>query len=863
MGKSLVIVESPTKAKTISKFLSKDYIVVSSMGHVRDLPSSAKEVPAKYKKEKWANLGVDIENSFAPLYVIPDKKKKLINELKAKLKDAKEVILATDEDREGEAISWHLLDVLKPKVPVKRMVFHEITKEALAKALDNFREVDMNLVNAQEGRRILDRLVGYTVSPVLWKKVAPKLSAGRVQSAALKLVCDRERLRMGFKTATYADMLADFEFEKQKFSAQLWTVGADRIAGSADFDRETGELIAKKNLRLLSFEEVLELKTDLEKADYSVLGVESKQQLRSPSPPFTTSTLQQEASKKLGLSAKETMRIAQKLYENGLITYMRTDSLHLSEQAIKAARSHVEKSFGKDYLSKDVRRYKTKSKGAQEAHEAIRPAGSNFVFPNKAGLMGKELGLYDLIFKRTVATQMAEARLKLTTVKIKAAATVAAEFVARGKVVEFPGFFRAYAGVVDDKDEDGGLLPDLKEGDVLKLNELSEQLHQTKPPARYTEASLIKALEAHGIGRPSTYASIMTTIEERAYVRRAGQALVPTFTGMAVTQFLEGNFPDLVSLDFTATMEQSLDEIAEGEREMLKYLQGYFLTDKGLLHQCDLVSARVDGENPRQLKLATLPPDYEIFVGRFGPYLKAKKDGEDVNVSVPETYAPADLTEEMLVELLKMASSGEGGNEGVYLGVDPNSGLGVYLKVGRFGTYLQLGKDSDYDGEKPKRATLPKQINAADLSLVEALDWLSLPKKLGIDPATGADVVAGLGRFGPYLVLNGEYRSLKGLEELFSIDLEEALKRLAEPKATRGGRFGAAKAATPGKILGEMPVNPRSKSKAKPEVIELKSGRYGAYLKYGKTNVAIPKSLDSDKITLEEAVELVKAKLGK
>ncbi|PIQ78929.1 DNA topoisomerase I [Candidatus Peregrinibacteria bacterium CG11_big_fil_rev_8_21_14_0_20_41_10] len=850
MSKSLVIVESPTKAKTISKFLPKGYEVLSSMGHIRDLPSSAKEIPAKYKKEKWASLGVDVENNFEPLYVISPNKKKTVKQLVDSLKGVDELILATDEDREGEAISWHLLQVLKPKVVVKRMVFHEITKGAIEEALTNFRDIDLDLVYAQEGRRILDRLVGYTISPVLWKKIAPKLSAGRVQSVAVALLIERERERMRFKDAEYWDLLAMLNKDKTNFSAQLATVGGKRIAQGSDFERETGQVAKGKDVIVLKQADVEALVPELLKANWSVTDVDTKKQSKAPAPPFITSTLQQEGGRKLGMSARETMSVAQKLYEKGFITYMRTDSFNLSGQAISAARKCVESKYGKEYLYKSVRQYKTKSKGAQEAHEAIRPAGTTFKDPVKTGLVGLELRLYDLIWKRTIATQMAEAQVIYTQATILAEGKKnEAEFKAKGKFIEFPGFFRAYVegsdnpeGALEDQDE---LLPELKVGDKVDCKTLEPLQHLTKPPSRYTEASLIKALESEGVGRPSTYAAVISTIQDRGYVNKVNNALVPTFTAFAVTQLLEKYFPDLVDVKFTAAMEEELDKIAEGKVQWQAYLKEYYSDKKGLKNQVVTVEDKIDPGEARKLDLPVAKElKIEVLVGRYGAYIK--KDGkEELSASIPEEYAPSDLSAEVVEKIFEYGGAQNG--EGKSLGVDKETGQTIYVKIGRYGPYVQLGSDlgEGEEGEKPKRASLTKDLTMEAVTLDQAMQLLSLPRILGDHPETAKVIKAGLGRFGPYIVHDGDFRSLKKEDNLFTIDLKRALELLAEEKKGRGGS----------KVLKELGEYPGSKNK-----MQLLSGRYGHYIKCGKVNVSLPKDVNPDDLTLEQAAALVKGK---
>ncbi|NDD92446.1 type I DNA topoisomerase, partial [bacterium] len=593
-----------TKAKTIRKFLPKAYVVEASMGHVRDLPQSAADIPAALKAQEWTKIGVNVDEDFEPLYVVPKSKSKVIQDLKKKLKDAESVYLATDEDREGESIAWHLLEVLKPKVPVKRMVFHEITKTAIERALQEVRDVDSRLVRAQETRRILDRLVGYTLSPLIWKKIAFGLSAGRVQSVALRVIVERERQRLKFVKADYWDLEAELAKGSESFKAKLLSVKGKRIATGKDFDEDTGKLIAGKDVQLLDETDARKLRESLSSALFTVTSVEEKPSTSRPAPPFITSTLQQEANRKLGLSAKEAMRTAQSLYEEGFITYMRTDSPNLSQEALKAARGCVEDLYGKDYLSPEPRQYTSKARGAQEAHEAIRPAGSNFQHPKDTGLTGVHLALYDMIWKRTVASQMAEARKMTVTAKIEAGPAV---FTASGTRIVFPGFIRAYVEGADDPEaalEDREvLLPDLTVKDTLKSKEIEALQHETKPPARFTEASLVQMLEKEGIGRPSTYASIIGTIVDRGYVRKIGAALVPTFTGFAVTQLLERHFDSLVDTGFTAKMEESLDEIAEGKIEYLPYLRSFYLGKSGLRERVKDQDKNINPEESRTVLL--------------------------------------------------------------------------------------------------------------------------------------------------------------------------------------------------------------------------------------------------------------------
>ncbi len=850
--KSLVIVESPTKAKTIRKYLTDDYIVDSSMGHVRDLPASAKEIPAKFKKEKWANLGINVDENFKPLYVISVNKKKTVKKLKELLKDADELILATDEDREGEGISWHLSEVLKPNIPIKRMVFHEITKEAIQNALNNFRELDMNLVNAQEARRILDRLAGYTISPLLWKKIAPGLSAGRVQSVAVKLLVDRERERIKFRSGQYWDLKALLNStgkDSESFEASMTHLNNKRLANGKDFDESTGKLKQPDAVVLLGEDEANDLKKNLVKAEWSVKNIDKNTQKRSPAPPFITSTLQQEANRKFGFSAKDTMSIAQKLYENGYITYMRTDSTNLSEQAITAARAAVESMYGNDYLYKTVRRYKSKSKSAQEAHEAIRPAGSSFKIPQETGLKSRELKLYDLIWKRTMATQMADATLEFTNVAIEAEiGDTKAQFKASGKEIKFPGYFRAYVEGSDDPDtalvNQEIPLPALNEGAAVNCEKVDSLSHETKPPARFTEASLVKELEKEGIGRPSTYATIISTIQDRRYARKEGNALVPTFTAFAVNELLENHFPDLVDLNFTSEMESKLDEIASGNVDWVNYLEEFYKGDYGLQSKVEKQESQI---NPQEAKKIDLPIEglhgIDIFIGRFGPYAQSKLNDETVSTSLPMDISPSDITVEKLQELLKAS---EGGPQS--LGTDPETGDDIYVLTGRYGPYVQLGLGDDEDKKKkPKRVSLLRGMKPEDIDIDTALKLLSLPRNLGDHPETGKSVRAGVGRFGPYVVHDGNFASLTKDDDVLEIELPRALEllKLSEERKKK-------KVSSIIKELGQHPDDGKD--------IKVLEGRYGPYIKYGKKNISLPNSVEPDKLTIEEAVELIAKK---
>jgi DNA topoisomerase-1 len=844
---TLVIVESPTKARTIGAFLPKGYQVKASMGHVRDLPNSASEIPAAHKGEKWANLGVNTERDFTPLYVVPKEKKKVVKELKEALQQADRLLLATDEDREGESISWHLSQLLSPKVPVQRMVFHEITEPAIRRALENTRELDMELVHAQETRRILDRLVGYTLSPLLWKKVAWGLSAGRVQSVAVRLLVQRERARRAFRSGSYWDLKASLDLDGGDFEARLTHVDGVKVAGGGDFDETTGQLKEGSKVRLLGEAEATELRERLERAPWRVAAVEEKPTVRKPVAPFTTSTLQQEANRKLRLSARETMRTAQGLYERGFITYMRTDSVHLSDQAISAARSCVSEKYGSDYLSPAPRQFTTKARNAQEAHEAIRPSGEQFRSPAETGLEGRDLALYDLIWKRTVASQMADARLTMLAVDLEAAE---ATFRASGKRIDFAGFFRAYVEGSDDPDAalEGQevLLPALRVGDAPACEGVEALAHQTQPPARYSEAALVKMLEKEGIGRPSTYAGIIGTIVDRGYATLQGHALIPSFTAFAVTALLEEHFPDLVDTGFTARMEGTLDEISTGKVEWLPYLEAFYKGEEGLEAQVHRREGDIDPGASRTVALQDLP--CVVRIGRFGAYLETKRVADDgteelLKASLPQEITPADLDAEKAELLLRQKAEGPEA-----IGEDPETGEKIYLLFGQYGPYLQRGQVSE-DNPKPKRASLPKGTSPESLSLEDALGLLRLPRLLGEHPE-GGKVQAGLGRFGPYVVHDkgkGEkdYRSIKGDDDVLGIDLSRALELLAMPKRGRGGRTAL-------KDLG-VP-------EGADDPIQLFDGPYGLYVKQGKVNASLPEGTTADTITLEQAVELLAAK---
>lgn len=837
----LVIVESPTKAKTIRKFLPKNYIVEASMGHVRDLPQSASDIPKALKKEEWAKLGVNVENDFEPLYVVPKGKSKIITELRKKAKTVDAIYLATDEDREGESISWHLMSLLKPKVPVKRMVFHEITKSAIQKALEDCRELDESLVKAQEARRVLDRLYGYTLSPLIWKKIAYGLSAGRVQSTGVKLLAEREEERIRFNSTQYWDIKAKLAKDGKEFDAKLFSVSEKRVASSKDFDSTTGEYKAKNNF-LMKQKDVDDLASKIGKGKWKVLSTEEKASTARPSVPFITSTLQQEGNRKLGLSAKDTMRVAQRLYEEGLITYMRTDSPALSKEAIAAARSSIEDMYGKDYLSKEARQFTSKSKGAQEAHEAIRPAGSEFVHPDKAGLSGKEKALYELIWKRTIASQMAEAQKSTMSIKIEVEEAI---FSASGTRIVFPGFLRVYVEGSDDPEaalEDREvILPEMKKGDDLVALRIDPLSHETKPPARFTEASLVQRLEKEGIGRPSTYATIIGTILDRGYARKEGSALVPTFTGLAVAQLLTRHFPQLVDYNFTSEMENSLDSIAVGEIEWTKYLKGFYLGKKGLKARVEEEEKNIKPDESRTILLPQLKNSVDIKVGRYGPYIIAAGEGKDeVHASIPEDIAPADLKAEDIDELLEMSKKGPEA-----LGHHSKTGEPIYCLVGRYGPYLQLGEKTD-ENPKPRRASLTKEYSPKTITMEQAEKLLSLPRELGEHPETGKVVMVNNGRFGPYVAHDGEFRSLKKDDDVYKVGLERALEILKEEKRGRGGA----------KVLKDFGKHPKTNKK-----MAIYDGKYGAYIKHGTKNITLPEDKRDEKVieklTVEEVAKIV------
>jgi len=860
MAKTLVIVESPAKARTIQRFLdSNDFDIQASFGHIRDLPESADEIPDEIRKKKWGRLGVDTDNDFKPYYVIPNDKRKYVQALKAALKGASEVFLATDPDREGESISWHLKEVLKPKVPVKRIVFHEITESAIREAVKDAHDVNENLVRAQESRRILDRLYGYTLSPVLWKKVQTGLSAGRVQSVAVRLIVEREEERIAFRSATYWDLEAKLSGEGREFGATLARIGDQRVATGKDFDPQ-GAFIGR-NARVISGEAadglVQALRANL---PWTVTSVEEKPGTERPAPPFTTSTLTQESSRKLGFSTERTMQAAQRLFQEGHISYHRTDSTTLSEKALGESAAAIREMFGDSYYA-GPRRYATKVKNAQEAHEAIRP--SDFAAtPANAGLTGDDFRVYELIWKRTMASQMVDARVLRTSVEITGTGTngEAAIFTASGKAIEFAGFRRAYVEGSDDPaaelEDQETVLPKLARGtrivaagsisgaDVLLLN-LESKRHETTPPARYTEASLIKKLEEEGIGRPSTYAATIGTIERRGYVFRQGKALVPSFTAFAVTRLLTGHFSDLVDLEFTAEMEKDLDEISNGEREWLHFIEQFY---RGDAHHRGLEDAAKQAEERADYPLIDVGADPEsgepirVRIGRFGAFLQMGEGGPGKTASLPPSIPPADLTVEKAMALIRAKAEGPR-----LLGTDTGTGQNVYAIHGRFGAYVQLGESPEKGSkEKPKRSSLVGGMTESSVTLDEAMKLLQLPRELGMHPESGDAVVAGLGRFGPYVKHGDDFRSLENDEELFTVDLDHALRLFSEPKRSR--RRQAAK-----KVIASI-VRPEG---APLQVLE---GRYGPYVTDGETNASVPKGTDPGTLTLEAANDLLEAR---
>jgi len=845
----LVIVESPAKARTIARFLGEGFIVESSIGHVRDLPRGADDVPKEHKGKDWARLGVDTENDFKPLYIVPKEKKAQITKLRKLVKEADELYLATDEDREGESIAWHLLETLKPKIPVQRMVFHEITRDAIGRALEETRDIDLRLVDAQEARRILDRLVGYEVSPVLWKMVRPKLSAGRVQSPAIRILVERERERMQFHSAAYWGIEGTFRTREDtdtRFTADLVAIDGERLATGKDFD-ETGTL-ARKGVVLVDEAGAGALASDLEGADFTVRSVERKPYRRSPYPPFRTSTLQQEAGRKLRFTSQRTMQAAQRLYENGYITYMRTDSTELSATAVAAARAEAVELYGQQYIPDAPRVYRKKVRNAQEAHEAIRPAGDRFRSPGKVkGQMDKDAGrLYELIWKRTVACQMADAVGESVSVRLGALAASGTDavFGTSGKIITFPGFLRAYVEGSDDPEADledqERRLPAMADGDSLIGESLEPGGHETKPPNRFTEASLVRKLEELGIGRPSTYASIIQTIQDRGYVFKKGLALVPSFTAFAVVNLLEGHFGNLIDFSFTARMEDDLDKIAAGTEETVPWLSRFYFGNgsPGLKESVSEGLGEIDARQVNSIPIGEDSAGTAVVarVGRFGPYLER---GED-RASIPDDLPPDELTPEKAVELVEAPT---GDRE---LGEDSETGLAVLVRAGRYGPYVQLGEVVK-GGDKPRTASLFKTMELEGVTLEEALLLLTLPRVVGTDPEGGEEITALNGRYGPYLKKDAETRSLETEEQIFSITLAEAKELFAQPKRRRGQRSAAA--------LRELGVDLATGCS-----VVVKDGRFGPYVTDGSVNASLRKDDSVDDVTIERASELLAAR---
>lgn len=869
----LVIVESPAKARTLARFLGKKYRVEASYGHIRDLPESASEVPAEIKGKSWGRLGVDTDGDFTPYYVVPADKKKNVTALKAAMKDASELILATDPDREGESISWHLKELLKPKVKVRRIVFHEITEEAVKAALAEQHDVDENLVRAQESRRILDRLYGYTLSPVLWKKVQTGLSAGRVQSVAVRVIVEREEERLAFRTASYWDLEAKLRGGAIEFPATLAKIGGQRVATGKDFDSK-GQL-ESSTVRLLDETTASELREGLmRRLPWSVTSVEEKPYTQRPAPPFTTSTLQQEANRKLGFSSERTMQIAQRLFQGmdlgggdleGLISYHRTDSTTLSNKALVEAQHAVVELYGADF-HKGPRQYQTKVRNAQEAHEAIRPTDFRRTPASLERILeSDEMRVYDLIWKRAVASQMADAKLLRTSVEItgETGNGTPATFNASGKAIEFAGYLRAYVEGSDDPSaellEQDTVLPKLTVGDqVWSPDKLDQELillgldakgHQTSPPARYTEASLVKKLEEEGIGRPSTYAPTVATIQRRGYISRQGKALVPSFTAFAVTRLLRNHFGDYVDLAFTAEMEEILDKISNGEKDWLVFLAEFYrgdgkhpglehlVEDKGQAIEYPIIELGIDPESNLPIR---------VRIGRYGPFLQmgSQADGGP-RASLPEELAPADLTLDKAIALLKAKAQGPKS-----LGVDPVSSQHVYVMHGRFGAYVQLGETPEDRDIKPRRASLGRDHTEETITLEVALKLLSLPRELGVGE-DGEPILSNVGRFGPYVKQGTEFRSLEDTDDVYTIGLDRAKELLAQPK-----KSGRRQRAEPKelKALGKHPDNG--------ENVRILDGRYGPYVTDGTTNASVPKGTQVEAVTMSVAVELLNARAG-
>ncbi|MXZ23317.1 MAG: type I DNA topoisomerase [Caldilineaceae bacterium SB0665_bin_21] len=861
----LIIVESPTKARTIQRFLPSGYTVLDSRGHIRGMPRSASEIPAKYKKEPWSNLAINVNQDFEPIYIVFPESRDTVRELKQALRTADELLIATDEDREGESIGWHLCDELKPAVPVRRVVFHEITRTAVQEALAHPRELDANLVDAQKARQILDRLIGYTVSPLLWKKIAGRLSAGRVQSVAVRILVDRERERAKFMQGSYWTLVATLaravgSGADDEFRVQLRKLNGLRLAASGDFDDNTGQIKEGLDRLVLGEDQARQAVRQLAEMDWRVQRVAAQVGSRKPSPPFTTSTLQIEANRRLGMSAEHTMRTAQSLYENGHITYMRTDSVSLAPEAVRAARMRVAAQFGADQLTAKPRVFRARQQNAQEAHEAIRPAGERMVPAAEKGLSGRERDLYDLIWRRTVATQMIDAQIRNVTLDVEVAprqapdrpesatdalAVQSAGFRATGVTVLIPGFLLANPDMAAAKS-----LPELAEGDLLAVRHLEPQGRETRPPARYTDASLIKTLTDNGIGRPSTYATIIETVQSRGYCIKRGQQMVPTFMAFAVVKLLEDSLSDLVNFKFTADMETNLDNIAAGDAAWLTYMEDYYLGDQGLEVQIAEYEANIDPGIYRTVELPRCR--YPVVIGRYGPFIEKPAGGDDVSsdasvgrseqrviVSVPEDLAPADVTTELADELFRRKEAGP-----AVLGRDATDSADIQLLHGRFGPYLQLGLPDGADG-RLKRVSLPDGLAPEQVTLEQARELLALPSVLGSHSENGMEVTKHMGRYGPYVSWNGKSASLKGSDTIFNISLARAEALLA---AARPGR------ATQARVLADLGPVPDSDDD---EPVQILDGRYGPYIKYQKVNASLPKDTPVESVDMQLALDLI------
>jgi len=824
------------------------------MGHIRDLPASADEIPAEYKDEDWARLGVKVENGFEPLYVVPSKKREVVKELRQALQESDVLYIATDEDREGESIGWHLVKVLEPDVPVRRMVFHEITEEAIQHALEETRDIDEHLVEAQQTRRILDRLVGYSISPLLWRKIKPKLSAGRVQSVAVRLLVMREKERITFVPATYWDLQAQLR-KGIGFEAEMTHLGGVRLAAGKDFDEDTGRLkedvTEGEDVRLLDEETATALAEQLPDQPWEIVDRKERTRTKSPSAPFITSTLQQEANRKLNLSSSRTMSIAQSLYENGYITYMRTDSTNLSEEAVEGSRRAVSERYGEEYLSDQVRQYSS-SDSAQEAHEAIRPTGTEMKTKEELGLEGIQGALYDLIWKRTLATQMADAQVRYINVYFEAdVGEEAARFRSSGKRIDFPGFFRAFVEGSDDPEveleDQERPLPPLEVGETsvgdpsengekgFRVHSIEPLGHETQPPSRYTEASLVKTLEEEGIGRPSTYASIINTIQNRGYVRKNGSSLVPTFTAFSTNNLMEAQFEPLVDVNFTAEMEEVLDDIARGGTEPDPYLRDFYYGEDGVEPRVEEGLEKIDAREISEISFPKQWGDHVVRVGKYGPYVEGPMNGTTVTASLPDDLAPGDTTEEKLESILEEANRGD-----QVLGIHPEVDLPVLLKSGPYGPYVQLG-DDDQEG-KPKRVSLPPGVEPDDVDFDLGLRIIDLPRELGEHPKTGDPITANIGRYGPYVQHQSTFASLKDDDDVLTVELDRALELIRE-KENRN---------KPQRVVGKHPESG--------EPIEVWKGRYGPYVKHDGTNASLKDDQSIDALTMDEALDLLAEK---